>query len=213
MGEKPWGHHIFFSRSFGETHKSVFTLSQKVKKVEFFFVRAKNLRLCYAGGLRRFLRLDWFWEQVLAEVDHEAFGLCHLRLGAGEQVVVQRRLDVENEGNDGSLAVGAQTDGLKGGFKSQTGEQFRSRFLEREKFVAAEGVFDSDLFVPHVVFEGGLVGFLIGRIEGFGELGLRHFFDFHGVTVFFVLLLKGCGPLWHPAALYNIVRMEAFFNQ
>ena len=42
MGEILSGHHILFSHSILETHKSAFTLTQKLKKVEIFFVRAKT---------------------------------------------------------------------------------------------------------------------------------------------------------------------------
>ena len=62
MGEILSGHHILFSHSILETHKSAFTLTQKLKKVEFFFRKGKNRRLFYAGGLRQFLRLERFGE-------------------------------------------------------------------------------------------------------------------------------------------------------
>ena len=140
-----------------------------------------------AGSRRGFLRLfGGLWEEALGEEVHEALGLGHFSLSADQEVVEYRRLGVEDKGHDGAVALGAQTERFDAGFGLEgfLGEQLRAQLSERKQLVTIGHLPNGDLFVPHVVYEGGLVGFVAGRLEHFGEFRLVEQLDLHSVIVF-----------------------------
>ena len=129
-------------------------------------------------------------------------------------MVEHRCLGVEDNRHDGAITLGVQTDGFDAGLGLEgfPSEQFRAQFLERKQFVTVSHLPKGDLFVPHVVFEGGLVGFVAGRLEHFGEFRLVEQLDLHSIIVF-LLITEGKDTPVAPCHIITIERFDGFFNQ
>ena len=155
------------------------------------------------GFLQLFGRLG---KEALGEEDHQPLGLGHFSLCADYKVVEHRRLGGEDKRHDGAVALGAQTERFDAGLGLEgfLVEQLRAQLSECKQFVTIGHLSNGDLLVPHVVYEGGLVGFVAGRLEHFGKFRFVDLLDLHSIIVF-LMIMEGEDT---PVAPCHIITIE-----